>query len=145
MMSHSIHTSSGLTQGSALKPTIVFYDGACPICQKEIHHYRKLKSLKPIDWQDISGHCPMLEQYGIDKEEAMKRFHVIADNGVISQGAEAFLALWRALPGYRHLANIIEFCHLQGLLEWAYRGFARRRFRQACLRNDKRCRTDTGQ
>lgn len=87
----------------------------------------------------------MLEQYGIDKEEAMKRFHVIADDGVISQGAEAFLALWRALPGYRHLANTIEFCHLQGLFEWTYRGFARRRYRQVCLNTDKRCYPDTGQ
>ncbi len=145
MMSQSCRMSSGLPSGSGLKPTIVFYDGACPTCQKEIRHYRKLKSLKPIDWQDISGHCPKLEQHGIDKEEAMKRFHVIGDHGVIAQGAEAFLALWRALPGYRHLANTIELCHLQGLLEWAYRGFARRRYRQACLRTDKRCSADTSQ
>ncbi|TNF02839.1 MAG: DUF393 domain-containing protein, partial [Gammaproteobacteria bacterium] len=121
-----------------------FYDGACLICQKEIRHYQKLQSLKPIHWLDISEPCPMLEAYGIDTEEAMKRFHVINDLGQVTKGAEAFLTLWRELPGYRHLAKAVTTLHLQGIIEWGYRRFAKRRYRQACLRADNRCHKGEG-
>lgn len=86
----------------------------------------------------------MLEAYGIDTEEAMKRFHVINDLGQVTQGAEAFLALWRELPGYRHLAKAVTTLRLQGVIEWGYRRFAKRRYRQACLRADNRCRKGEG-
>ena len=84
------------------------------------------------------------KKYTITLDEAMRRFHVIDRAGNVTRGAEAFLALWHALPVYQHLARTVEYLHLTPLLGWAYEHFARRRYRRACQRGfGNSCAIDT--
>jgi hypothetical protein len=58
-----------------LPKTIMFYDGGCPLCSREIKHYRRLDSAGRIDWIDISRDASLLQAMGITLETAMARLH----------------------------------------------------------------------
>ena len=59
----------------------VYYDGSCPLCRKEIRHYRKLKKADTVDWVDISSVPEGSLPRDLDKETAMKKFHVRTESG----------------------------------------------------------------
>lgn len=113
------------------RPT-VFFDGGCPLCRREIAHYRRLDRHGRIHWFDVAEPGVQLDQFGLDRTAVMARFHVRDADGRMLTGAAAFVALWRCLPGYRHLARLVSALHLTGLLEWGYRRFAVWRLRRRC-------------
>ena len=81
----------------------VLYDGACPLCRREIAVYRDLQPLEPgspVGFADISNTAVPLPP-GITREQLLARFHVQGRDGQLLSGAQAFLALWAALPGWR--------------------------------------------
>ena len=127
-----------------LGKVVVFYDGGCPLCRKEIHHYIKRDHTGgQLVWNDISNGTELLDEFRITLDEAMRRFHVIDRDGHVTRGAKAFLTLWHALPVYRYLARTVECLHLTSLLNWAYEHFARARYRRACQRGiNSRCGID---
>jgi predicted DCC family thiol-disulfide oxidoreductase YuxK len=84
----------------------VLYDGACPLCRREIAVYRDLQPLQagsPVCFADISNAAVQLPD-GTTREQLLARFHVQGRDGQLLSGAHAFLALWAALPGWRWLA-----------------------------------------
>lgn len=100
----------------------VWYDGACPLCQREIAVMRRLDSADAIEFLDVSDDsdvsCP------IDRAELLARFHA-RENGQILSGAAAFAAMWRAIPRLRPLGLLARNRIVLALLEKAYRGFLR--------------------
>jgi predicted DCC family thiol-disulfide oxidoreductase YuxK len=117
-------------------PIVVFHDGGCGLCSREISHYRGLQSVAPISWVDIaSGDTRLLDAYGITVDEAMRRFHVLGADGVLRVGAGAFVVMWSALPYYQHLSRLVYRTRAIPLLDRIYEVFARRRYtrrRNAC-------------
>ncbi len=111
---------------------IVFYDGSCPLCSKEIRHYRKLKALQPVHWSDISQNRTLLKPFSINHDDAMRVLHVIDPKGNTVRGAAAFVCIWKALPGYRHLARTITALRLTAILDWGYHRFAGWRYKRRC-------------
>lgn len=116
---------------------ITFYDRGCGLCRREIAHYRAIDRDNRVEWVDINTDRRLLDALGVSHEQAMKRMHVLGADGVLRDGAAAFVALWSALPYYRFLARLVYFTRTTGLLEAAYRRFAswrytRRRARFAC-------------
>jgi predicted DCC family thiol-disulfide oxidoreductase YuxK len=91
-------------------PLTVLYDGACPLCRREIGIYRGLQPLRPdrpvcfADVSDAAHPLPMALPPGTTREQLLARFHVRRRDGQLLSGARAFLALWAALPGWRWLA-----------------------------------------
>lgn len=112
-----------------MKPQLqVLYDGGCPLCRREIAYYRKLPALEPIAWLDLSNEQQNLP-LGISRCDALRRFHLVNEQGEVWQGARAFLRLWRALPGWRYLGYALAVPPLPSLLELCYRGFLKIRAR----------------
>lgn len=111
---------------------IVLFDGGCPLCSREIAHYRKLASFMPIQWVDITQDHELLRQWGINREEAMAEFHVLDDLGNIHKGADGFVLLWRALPYYRWLASLCQTLRMLPLMRRCYSRFARWHYRRRC-------------
>ena len=112
---------------------IVFFDGGCPMCRREIAHYRRLKGAERVDWRDIHADPDTLATAGISWQQAMERLHVQDGTGVLRTGAHAFVALWRELPGYRWLARIVSvFPGLVWMMDRVYGAFARWRWRRRC-------------
>jgi predicted DCC family thiol-disulfide oxidoreductase YuxK len=59
----------------------VYFDGACPLCQAEINHYRKQEGAGAICFLDVSRSEEMLAG-DLTKQQAMKRFHVRGNDGL---------------------------------------------------------------
>ncbi len=111
---------------------ILFYDGQCPLCRREIAHYQRLDSAQRIDWQDLFDQATRLDKWGLEKLDAMRVIHAIGQDGQVLKGVKAFMVIWQELPYYRHLAAVIRILRLESLLNWAYLKFASRRFKSRC-------------
>jgi 3-demethoxyubiquinol 3-hydroxylase len=107
----------------------VFYDGACPLCRREIGVYRNLQPLQgdaSIGYADVSDTTLPLP-VGTSQTQLLSRFHVQHDNGELISGAKAFIALWSALPGWRWLGLLGRLTGAALLMEGFYRFFLRAR------------------
>ena len=112
--------------------TTMFYDGSCPLCRREVAHYRRLDQAGRVRWQDIAEDAAELTAHGIGREQAMRRLHALDAEGRLVSGAWAFAAIWRELPGYRWLARLVRTLHLLPLIDFLYRHFARWRYARRC-------------
>ncbi len=104
----------------------VLYDGACPLCRREIGVYRGLQSQQPVCFADVSStDLPLPRALPPDTTRAqlLARFHVQRADGSLLSGAQAFLELWAALPGWRWLARAGRLPGMPWLLERGYRAF----------------------
>ena len=105
----------------------VLYDGACPLCRREIAVSRDLQPLQPgspVCFTDVSNIALTLPA-DTTREQLLARFHVQGRDGQLLSGAQAFLALWAALPGWRWLALAGRLPGAGWLLERIYRLFLR--------------------
>ena len=102
----------------------VLYDGACPVCSREIAVYQRLSagSADAPLFVDVTNAAPG-ELAGLTREQALARFHVVTQEGQLVSGAAAFLSLWRATPRFRLLGRALSVPPMPWLLERAYRGF----------------------
>lgn len=121
----------------------VFFDGGCPLCRREIDHYRKLEARSPILWLDVTQPDAPLGEYGLVKESAMRRFHVLDGHGQFQIGAHGFVTLWSELPYYRYLASIVKALSVVPLLDRIYVRFADWHFSRRC--SDGVCSTGVDQ
>lgn len=99
----------------------VWFDGGCPLCQREISFMRRLDRAGRIRFIDLSrgdAACPL------DKADMLARFHA-RENGAILSGAAAFGAMWRAIPLLRPLGLAARLPWIAALLEWSYIRFLR--------------------
>ena len=115
--------------GAEAQPLTVLYDGACPLCRREIAVYRGLQPLRPdtpVCFADVSDTALPVPP-GTTREQLLARFHVRAADGELLSGAQAFLALWATLPGWRWLALAGRLPGAAWTMERAYRLFLRAR------------------
>ena len=73
---------------------IVWHDGACPLCRREIALMRRLDrrgAIRFVDATESGAACP------IDRADLLARFHA-SEDGILLSGAAAFAAMWRAIP-----------------------------------------------
>jgi predicted DCC family thiol-disulfide oxidoreductase YuxK len=100
----------------------IWFDGACPLCRREIALMQRLDRRGAIDFVDVSrsgdGDCP------VGRSELLARFHA-RENGRLLSGVAAFAAMWRAIPLLRPLGLIARIPIVLALLERAYLAFLR--------------------
>lgn len=104
--------------------TSVLYDGACPLCRREVQLYQKLTPAQPICWVDVSRDPPP-GHVQASQQQLMQRFHVLTAEGELVDGARAFVHLWRQLPGWRWLAFVARLPGAIACMEGLYRVFLR--------------------
>ena len=115
-------------------PLTVLYDGTCPLCRREIGIYRGLRPLGSQGFQsavcfadvgDAAIPLPLALPTGTTRAQLLARFHVRGRDGELLSGAQAFLALWAALPGWRWLALAGRLPGAVWVMERFYRLFLR--------------------
>jgi predicted DCC family thiol-disulfide oxidoreductase YuxK len=98
----------------------VWFDGACPLCIREIALMRRLDKRGAMTFFDVAQgadpSCP------IDRAALLARFHA-EEGGVVHSGAAAFAAMWRAIPVLRPLGLAARNPVVLRLLEAAYLRF----------------------
>ncbi|MES2698684.1 MAG: DUF393 domain-containing protein [Pseudomonadota bacterium] len=108
-----------MTKASSKAPDrlVVWHDGACPLCRREIALLRKLDRRGAIDFIDLTqaddASCPL------SRQDLLARFHALED-GQLRSGAAAFAAVWRAIPLLRPLGLAARLPPVLALLEACY-------------------------
>ena len=97
----------------------ILYNGRCPICAAEIAQYRKQAERADAPVAFIDLHEATLSHWGLDAEQATRRFHARKDGQIIS-GFPAFLVLWRELPRMRWLARALQVPVLHQMADFGY-------------------------
>ncbi len=107
----------------------IFYDNKCNICSKEIQFYKK-RNIKSIEWIGIHNNTEKLNKANISKESSLKEIHIIDENNNVYKGVDAFIVLWKNFKYFRYLAIIINFYPIKILAKFAYKIFAKYRFKK---------------
>jgi predicted DCC family thiol-disulfide oxidoreductase YuxK len=130
--------SEALSRQSAvfncMTPSVtVWYDGACPLCQREITLMRRLDKRGAISFIDVADECAACP---IERATLLARFHALED-GVMVSGAAAFAAMWRAIPILRPIGLLARNRVILKILDWLYPMFLKIRPRLQKLLSKK--------
>ncbi len=96
----------------------VYFNNSCKICKAEIDLYKK-EEIKEIEWVDITNNEFAEIETSKNDKDLLRRLHVKEDNK-ISQGAEAFLILWKKMPKYKFLYNFFKLPIIFNLFHFGY-------------------------
>lgn len=110
----------------------VFYDGACPLCSREVRHYRKRDRHHRIDWVDIAAPTFHAPDYGLDSAGVQQVMHARGPDGTLYTQLAAFVQIWKALPARPLTTPLRWLLAIPGVIPLAnifYRLFARNRYR----------------
>ena len=97
--------------------TKVYYNESCSICRFEINHYKKFE--EKISWIDITNNSSAVNETKKQPKELIRRLHVLKD-GQIYKGIDAFLIVWKELPKYKWLHNLVKTPIIYNLSYIAY-------------------------
>jgi predicted DCC family thiol-disulfide oxidoreductase YuxK len=95
----------------------VLYNADCPICRREIEHYKRLSG-DDVAYVEITAQTAA--DWGLSGEQAAQQLHV-RRGAATSVGVEAFVAIWRQLPYFWILAPIVDFKPIKVVASVIYR------------------------
>ncbi len=99
----------------------VYYDGACPVCQREIAYYKRKTAGSGVQFVDATS-CDEGELgSGLQRDMALARLHVRRPDGKLVSGAAAFGEIWRSVPGFRFAGQLAQWGPVTFLLDLVYR------------------------
>ena len=96
----------------------VYFNNYCKICKAEIELYKKEK-IEEIDWVDITNNDLAKKETNKDNKELLRRLHV-KEGEKVTQGAAAFLLLWKKIPKYNFLYNFFKLPIIFNLFHYGY-------------------------
>ena len=96
----------------------VYYNNSCKICKAEIDLYKKEK-IQEIDWVDITNNDLAEKETSKNSKQLLRRLHV-KEGEKITQGAEAFLLLWKKMPKYNFLYKFFKLPIIYSLFHIGY-------------------------
>jgi predicted DCC family thiol-disulfide oxidoreductase YuxK len=108
--------------GACPKPTL-YYDGACPICAREVAMYRRQPGADGVCWVDVARCDTSALGPGLTRDAALARLHLRWPDGSLVSGAAAFTGLWQALPRWSWLGRLFGSAAALRMLEAGYRAF----------------------
>ena len=111
-------------QISSMTKVTLFFDGACPLCRREIALMKKLDRRRMLAFEDVADadapvSCP------IDRRELLAKFHARLPSGEIVSGARAFCEAYGVMPYLGWTKSLGRFLPSRWLLDQLYLGFLR--------------------
>lgn len=102
----------------------VFFDGACPLCVREIALLRRLDVKDRLAFENVADpdapiSCP------IDRGDLLAKFHARLPGGEVVSGARAFTEAYARVPGLGWAASLGRFGPSRRSLDWLYIRFLR--------------------
>ena len=117
----------------------VFYDGACPLCAKEIRMLRRWDAKRQrIQFTDIATSEFSAEEYGKTQQEFMAEIQGRLPDGRWITGVEVFRRLYRAV-GFGWIVWATRMPVISHILDIAYRRFAKNRLKLTGRCEDGSC------
>lgn len=106
----------------------VFYDGACPLCMREIRMLQRRDRHGRIRFTDIAAPGFDAAALGLTWDALMDRIHGRLPDGTMIEGVEVFRRMYAAV-GFTRLAAVSRAPGVSHVLELAYTVFAKNRLR----------------
>jgi predicted DCC family thiol-disulfide oxidoreductase YuxK len=111
-----------------LYPLTVFFDGACPICDREIALMKRLDRRRQLEFCDFSTQEYDAASSGFAAADLARVIHARWSDGSVITGVDVFRAMWEAV-GLGFLARLSRLSLVEPLVLNAYAWFARNRLR----------------
>lgn len=105
-----------------------FFDGACPVCRREVAWIGRRDRQGRIRFTDISHPDFDAAAAGVPMAELMKAMHGRLPDGRMLQGVEVLRHLYNAI-GFGPLVALSRLPGVSWLLDLLYAGWARNRYR----------------
>jgi predicted DCC family thiol-disulfide oxidoreductase YuxK len=119
---------------------VLYYDGLCPLCAREINHYRHCVTDGRVHFVDITAPDFDAPARGLNLQAVHRTLHSQLLDGRVLTGVDTFIALWQIVPGYRVLAWLTSLPLLNTLARGAYALFVP--LRQLLPKLQQRCADD---
>lgn len=129
-----------------LYPAHIFYDGECPLCRREVDHYRRLDRQQRLIFIDIASAHFDAHAFNLDPQRVHQVMHAQTADGATRTELDAFRTIWRAMPLFsfsRLLLLIFSLPGMNFLGGIAYRWFARNRHRLTGRCENQSCKPRT--
>jgi predicted DCC family thiol-disulfide oxidoreductase YuxK len=121
-----------MQQVSQQYPLRIFYDGQCPVCNREIQRHLRHDRLGHLRAIDIAAPDFNATAYGLDAQRVHDVMHVLTADGQVFTEVEAFICIWNALPprlDRRLMIALLRLPPVRTIADRAYRAFAQNRVR----------------
>ncbi|WP_437203343.1 thiol-disulfide oxidoreductase DCC family protein [Planctomicrobium sp. SH664] len=141
MTAPDANSQSALPPGKEVE---VYFDGACPLCRREIALLRNWDRQQRIEFTDIANPQFQPAALGLSARALMDEIHARLADGTIIRGVEVFRRLYTAV-GWGWLVALTRLPGMRQLLDWGYRIFARNRLRLTGRCSTDGCRIDPSQ
>ena len=96
----------------------VYFNNSCKICKAEIDLYKKEK-VQEIDWVDITNNDYAEKETFKNGRQLLRRLHV-KEGKKITEGAKAFLLVWKKIPKYKFLYNFFRLPIIFSIFSFTY-------------------------
>lgn len=106
---------------------IIFYDGHCPLCRKEMDHLRRYNHDGVLKFEDIQNNDFDQRYPHLDWQALNNRIHVQRPDGTMVTGLDATHAAWQAV-GKGWLYAPLRWPLIRHIADYAYTLFARHRY-----------------
>jgi predicted DCC family thiol-disulfide oxidoreductase YuxK len=113
-------------------PLRVFYDGQCPVCNREIQRHLRHDDLGRLQAIDIAAPDFNATAYGLDAQRVHDVMHVLTADGHVFAEVDAFICIYSALPprlDRRFVIALLRMPPVRKCADIAYRIFAKNRVR----------------
>ncbi|MFZ6817417.1 thiol-disulfide oxidoreductase DCC family protein [Undibacterium sp. Ji22W] len=105
------------------KVCTIYFDGACPLCAKEIATYQNWQGAERIEWIDASRCADIALGTQLERTQALAKLHARDENGMLVSGAAAFVMMWRQLPALKWITPFLGQAWMIRALDYLYEGF----------------------
>lgn len=109
-------------------PLTVLFDGACPLCSREMGMIKRLDKKRRLRFCDFAGPAYDREAMGILLPELSAVLHAQWADGTVIKGVEVFRAIWQAV-GLGVLTRLSRLPIIDSLVVKGYGWFAKNRLR----------------
>jgi len=110
------------------KTVEVFYDGACPLCMREIRMLMRKDRAAKIEFTDIAAPAFDPAAVGTTMKDLMSKIKGRRPDGSWIEGVEVFRQLYTAI-GWGRIVAVTRLPGISQLLSLGYRWFAKNRLR----------------
>ena len=108
----------------------VYYDAACPICQRDRRRYERFRQTIPIEWCDINTQAELLKAKQIDPQKALLELHIETPDGTVTSNINAYVILLNNIPLLRPIAWLLNLNTIKNFTQHHYRKSVDKRLRQ---------------
>lgn len=124
---------------SSVPAVEVFFDGACPLCAKEVAFVRRLDRASRVLFTDIAAPDFEASSIGRTQSDLMARIQARLPDGTFVEGVEVFRRMYAA-AGLGPLVVLTRIPGVSHLLDLGYQWFARNRLRLTGRCDEEACR-----